>query len=233
MTDTEVLDELSRQLSSLSGQDKISVAVYNHTDSPHKLLFKNTQQAEDQARRVRSELNQVALKAKRKDKYNSNRALSQNDNPWSVQKSKRPKKKRCPIMLAEWFLHVPYDFENIYRFKLCPKGRHVCVIARSGRTDVIARSGTRIESFLSRLPGGGIGQNPSMMHRYETVLDCIMIDNCNKSDPSLSSNDSGSKFIFMVLDLICYKSTSYEDEPVSRTLLVVCNNYAVLYTLYF
>lgn len=217
------LNGLSHQLSALSGTDQIQVAVNNHADSPHRSLYKNTRPAEDQARRWRNELFEVERNAKRRDKFNSNRDLNQVKNPWSEKsanksgKSGRQGRKRSMIMLAEWFLFMPKDFETDYLFKLCPKGRHVCVVAWKGRTDVYARSGTRIESFLSRLPGGGLGQSSVMMHRYETVLDCIMVDNRNKvHQDSVSSEFPEGKLIFMVLDLISFKSTSYDDVTVNQ-----------------
>ncbi|VDL34885.1 unnamed protein product [Hymenolepis diminuta] len=199
-------------------RNQIQVAVNNHADSPHRSLYKNTWPAEDQARRWRNELFEVERNAKRRDKFNSNRDLNQVKNPWSEKPANKSSKvgrqgrKRSMIMLAEWFLFMPKDFETDYLFKLCPKGRHVCVVAWKGRTDVYARSGTRIESFLSRLPGGGLGQSSVMMHRYETVLDCIMVDNRNKvHQDSASSEFPDGKLIFMVLDLISFKSTSYDD----------------------
>ncbi|KAM3175500.1 hypothetical protein ACTXT7_008386 [Hymenolepis weldensis] len=212
------LNGLSHQLSALSGTDQIQVAVSSHADSPHRSLYKNTMPAEDQARRWRNELFEVERNAKRRDKFNSNRDLNQVKNPWSEKpayksgKSGHQGSKRSMVMLAEWFLFMPKDFETDYLFKLCPKGRHVCVVAWKGRTDVFARSGTRIESFLSRLPGGGLSQSSVMMHRYETVLDCIMVDNRNKvHQDSVSSEFPERKLIFMVLDLITFKSTSYDD----------------------
>nr|CDS26471.1 snurportin 1 [Hymenolepis microstoma] len=212
------MNGLSQQLSTLSGADQIQVTVNSHTDSPHRSLYKNTKPAEDQARRWRNELFEVERNAKRRDKFNSNRDLNQAKNPWSekpankIDKRGRHARKRSMIMLAEWFLFMPKNFETEYLFKLCPKGRHVCVVAWKGRTDVYARSGTRIESFLSRLPGGGLGQSSLMMHRYKTVLDCIMIDNRQRVHrDSFSSESIEEKLIFMVLDLISFKSTSYDD----------------------
>ena len=80
--------------------------------------------------------------------------------------------------------------------------------------------------MLTRLPGGGLGQSSSQMHRYETSLDCIMlgvpsatmthqaaaIADTSTSKSPLSPNEN---ICFMVLDLISFKSTSYASLPVT------------------
>ncbi|VDO11015.1 unnamed protein product [Rodentolepis nana] len=210
--------DLSQQLSTLSSAGQIQVTVNCFTDSPYRSLYKNTKPAEDQARRWRNELFEAERNAKRKDKFNSNRDLNLVKNPSperpasEIDKSGDQAGDHSMIMLAEWFLFMPKNFETEYLFKLCPKGRHVCVVAREGRTDVYAKSGFLIKSFLSRLPGGGLGQSSMRMYRDETVLDCIMIDNRKKVNQTSSSSESTEvKLIFMVLDLIYFKSTSYDE----------------------
>lgn len=120
-------------------------------------------------------------------------------------------------MLAEWFLFMPSNFETEYLFKFCPKGRHVYVTAAKGQTNVYSRTGLCLATMLTRLPGGGLGQSSSQMHRYETTLDCIMLGipsatMTHEADRSIIDAPvslPNGNIIFMVLDLVCFKSTSY------------------------
>lgn len=91
-----------------------------------------------------------------------------------------------------------------------------------------SRTGICLATLLTRLPGGGLGQSSSMMHRYETVLDCIMLGaptaTMTHQEKSLtdtvstevSAQHPKEKLVFMVLDLVSFKSTFYGHITVAQ-----------------
>ncbi|KAM7537718.1 hypothetical protein Aperf_G00000068154 [Anoplocephala perfoliata] len=203
----ESVDSLSFQLSVLPPVEEVSASVAETSDNPRLLLYKNKRYALDQERRWRSELSSIQRNERRKATFDSNRNTFCSDsdkktnNPWS----EKPDKTKAR------------NFESEYLFKLCPKGRHVCVVAGKGQTNVYSRSGVCLATLLTRLPGGGLGQSSSMMHRYETILDCIMLGvpsaTMTHQEESfidvVSASSPKEKLVFMVLDLVSLKSTSY------------------------
>lgn len=136
----ESVDDLSFQLSALPPVGEVSTSVTERSDNPRLLLYKNKRYALDQERRWRSELSSVQRNERRKAHFESNRNTSYSDsdkntnNPWSEKPDKAKAKSyrfrhRCFLMQSEWFLFMPLDFKSEYLFKLCPRGRHVCVVA--------------------------------------------------------------------------------------------------------
>ncbi|VDM36348.1 unnamed protein product [Hydatigera taeniaeformis] len=250
-------DVLSFELSAMTGVEKVSTCVKEISDCPRFLLYKNAGYAIDQERRWRAELANCRRRKKRRAKFDDNRDLPDSDSkmgnlrfglPESDSNKRQWDKQQSHLMLAEWFLFMPPDFETTYLFKLCPKGRHVyvtaakvcgCLLARQltlvcfmlslclrssrrfcdfkGQTNVYSRTGLCLATMLTRLPGGGLGQSSSQMHRYETTLDCIMLGVPSATmthEADRSNADSlvplpNGNIIFMVLDLVCFKSTSY------------------------
>nr|VZI03121.1 unnamed protein product [Spirometra erinaceieuropaei] len=205
-----------------------SVDVAETSMRPRLALYKNHAYSIDQERRWRLELENFRRKNKRADNFDLRRQLddTKSVNPWSSKPRDRRPFKNCndqsaQLMLAEWFLFMPPTFEEDYFFKLCPKGRHVLVIAEKGQTSVYSRTGLCLATLLTRLPGGGLGQSSSQMHRYQTVLDCIMIgvptasmthqtkERPDGEDTISPASSSSEPLLFKVLDLVKFRSTSY------------------------
>lgn len=230
MDTDESISSLSFTFSSLIGANCESVHVAETSMRPRLALYKNNAYSVDQERRWRLELENFRRKNKRTDSFDSRRHLgdTKSVNPWSSKpRDRRPFKnsndQAVQLMLAEWFLFMPPSFDTDYLLKLCPKGRHVLVIAEKGQTNVYSRTGLCLATLLTRLPGGGLGQSSSQMHRYQTVLDCIMIGVPtasmthpteepldNKDAPSHAASSSSTEpLLFKVLDLVKFRSTSY------------------------
>ncbi|VDK37389.1 unnamed protein product [Taenia asiatica] len=226
MDEDASVDVLSFELSAMSGVEKISTSVKEISDCPRFLLYKNAGYAIDQERRWRAELASCRRRKKRRAKFDDSRDLSDSESTRGSQRLGKPEggskkrqwdKQQSHLMLAEWFLFMPPNFETEYLFKFCPKGRHVYVTAAKGQTNVYSRTGLCLATMLTRLPGGGLGQSSSQMHRYETTLDCIMLGvpsatMTHEADRSIVDAPvplPNGNIIFMVLDLVCFKSTSY------------------------
>lgn len=97
---------------------------------------------------------------------------------------KPPRKYKDQLMLSEWLVEVPKDFEKNWRMLICPVGRRNLVVASKGRTANYSKSGYRINTFPSNLPGGN-KQSPSGY----TLLDCIFCE---------------VQKTFFVLDIMCW-----------------------------
>ncbi|VDD80529.1 unnamed protein product [Mesocestoides corti] len=232
MESDEAVDLLSFEFSAVSGVEKVSSSVTDTSACPRILLYKNAGYALDQERRWRAELLNCRRHKHRNDKFDANRELStqllKSGNPWSTQLRLQEQKKPwndhfARLMLAEWLLFIPPDFASQYLFKLCPKGRHVYIVASKGQTNVYSRTGLCLATMLTRLPGGGLGQSSSQMHRYQTILDCIMlgVPTATMTHQSRTSVDQfstetssslGNNIILKVLDLISFRSTSYAQQ---------------------
>jgi len=102
---------------------------------------------------------------------------------------KRSKPPPTRVMLSEWLITKPDDFEDKWIGVLCPAGRRTIVVASRGRTRVYSRTGEHLGSFVSLLPGG----RRVAGSRGVTLLDCIWSDEAK---------------VFYVLDLICWNSHS-------------------------
>ncbi|GFS55354.1 snurportin-1 [Trichonephila inaurata madagascariensis] len=102
---------------------------------------------------------------------------------------KPPRSYANQLMLSEWLVEVPSDIEELWYLVLCPVGKRCLVVASRGYTKVFTKSGFRIMSFQSDIPGGNkTGSSP--MHVY-SLLDCIF--------------DATSQ-TFYVLDVMCWNS---------------------------
>lgn len=101
-----------------------------------------------------------------------------------VSRIKPPKRYKDQLMLSEWLVDVPSDFEENWLMKICPVGKRNLVVAAKGRTCNYSKSGYCISSFSSALPGG----NRSSCSGY-TVLDCIYCE---------------IEKTFYILDIMCW-----------------------------
>lgn len=81
----------------------------------------------------------------------------------------RPKKFRNFLMLSEWLVDVPEDFETSHLCLPCPVGKRSLIVASGGRTIAYAKNGSHVDQFPSDLPGGC---RRSGRGGY-TMLDCI------------------------------------------------------------
>lgn len=142
MDEKASIDALSFELSAMSGLKKISTSVKEISDCPRFLLYKNAGYAIDQERRWRAELANCRRRKKRRAKFDDSRDLSDSESTKDIRRSGKPEsgskrrqwdKHQSHLMLAEWFLFMPPNFETEYLFKFCPKGRHVYVTAAKVR----------------------------------------------------------------------------------------------------
>ncbi|CEF70055.1 Snurportin-1 [Strongyloides ratti] len=107
-------------------------------------------------------------------------------------KRKKKEEKKNYLMFSEWMVDIPENFETEWLMKLCPKGRRQLVVAANGLTNIYAKSGFRVNQFLSHLPGGCKSNRDSL-----TILDCIL---------------DTEKNIFYVLDLISWDNTDFSSS---------------------
>lgn len=112
---------------------------------------------------------------------------------------------RNQLMLSEWLIDVPDNFDKNFIMVACPIGKRVLVVAAKGRTKVYSKSGRKIlGDFPSELPGGNIRQSSVHFGKTETVLDCIY-------NESLRT--------FFILDLMCWSSHPIYDSEVFTFLI--------------
>ncbi|XP_039260419.2 snurportin-1-like [Styela clava] len=97
---------------------------------------------------------------------------------------KPPRRYKDQLMLSEWLVDIPPDFEENWLMMLCPVGRRNLVVAARGSTNNYSKSGYRINTFTSGLPGG----NKLSSSGY-TLLDCIF----SEVDKT-----------FYILDIMCW-----------------------------
>ena len=85
------------------------------------------------------------------------------------------KKRTCysnQLMLSEWLVDVPEDFEENWKFVVCPIGKRCLVISSYGTTNAYTRSGEFFKNFPSLLPGG-CAHTYRLPSRDYCILDCI------------------------------------------------------------
>ncbi|KAK4471219.1 hypothetical protein MN116_004667 [Schistosoma mekongi] len=199
-------------------------AVVESEKHPRLSLYKNKGRAADQEKRWRQKLSILKSKNERLDQFDHNRfPLNEQENskhPWSSTESKSKikswRRHSKVLMLAEWFLFMPPDFEEEYLMKICPKGRHVFIKASKGKTTIYTRNGRLLISSVSRLPGGGLGQSDNQNNSYTTLLDCILYypeQNTDFIDFQRTYESKQMTFECYVVDLIYMRSTAYVNLP--------------------
>ncbi|CAN8029740.1 unnamed protein product [Ixodes persulcatus] len=109
----------------------------------------------------------------------------------SIQKPRRNTDRlyRNQLMLSEWLVEYPEQFEEDWVMKLCPVGKRCLVISSRGSTKAYARNGYHMATFSSLLPGGSKGVEGKFSDYC--LLDCIY---------------SELHKVYHVLDLMCWKS---------------------------
>lgn len=106
---------------------------------------------------------------------------------------KRSRKRRIhpwrnQLMLSEWLVGRPEDFEQDWLMLVCPVGRRSLVVASRKTTSAYSRSGQCLNNFPSLLPGGS--RNTHRTAEDFCILDCIHHD---------------STRTYYVLDIMCWR----------------------------
>ena len=109
---------------------------------------------------------------------------------------------RRQLMLSEWLVDVPEDFEENWQFVVCPIGKRCIVISGHGTTSAYNRKGELITNFPSLLPGG-CAHTYRLATRDYCILDCIYHEVSRT---------------FHVLDMMCWAGlTVYDSESEFRS----------------
>uniref|UniRef100_A0A095CDH6 Snurportin-1 n=1 Tax=Schistosoma haematobium TaxID=6185 RepID=A0A095CDH6_SCHHA len=123
--------------STLDIDEENSETVAESEQHPRLSLYKNKGRAIDQEKRWRQKLSILKSKKERLDHFDHNRFSVNKEepskHPWASTETKSEirswRRHSKLLMLAEWFLFMPPNFEEEYRMKICPKGRHVFIKA--------------------------------------------------------------------------------------------------------
>ena len=106
-------------------------------------------------------------------------------------KKRKKKKKFFPyrnqLMLSEWLVDVPKDFEEKWFMFVCPVGKRSLVVSAKGTTSAYSRLGKCIKNFPSLLPGGCAKTHRQA--RDYCILDCIFYEGTQT---------------YYVLDIMCW-----------------------------
>lgn len=104
----------------------------------------------------------------------------------------RARKYKNALMMSEWLVDIPDDFETKWTLVLCPVGKRCLVVASQGVTKAYARNGyCFLNHFPSQIPGGN--KRDVKKHKESCMLDCIY---------------SESKKLFYILDVIAWNGVS-------------------------
>lgn len=95
---------------------------------------------------------------------------------------------RNQLMLSEWLVERPEDFEQDWLMVVCPIGRRSLIVAARKTTSAYSRSGQLLNNFPSLLPGGS--RNTHRTAEDFCILDCIHHD---------------STRTYYVLDIMCWR----------------------------
>lgn len=119
-------------------------------------------------------------KDKRLKLFNLHRGIEQNEKvveemEFEISKKHNKKTSYKPeqsykdwVMMSEWLVDVPANFQEEWVCTICPEGKRVLVVAEKGSTFAYSRRGVFLMKFPSALPGG-CGKGSSGY----TVVDCI------------------------------------------------------------
>lgn len=109
------------------------------------------------------------------------------------------KKDRYPyrkqLMLSEWLVDKPADFEKDWLAVIVPVGRRSLVVAARQTTYAYSRSGAVLKHFHSLLPGGSIATQKTKPDY--SILDCIFHE--------------GSQ-TYYILDVMCWRGYPVYDS---------------------
>lgn len=126
------------------------------------------------------------------DQWSDGEDDDEDSEPMEVKHVKPPRRYANQLMLSEWMVEKPVDFESEWLMKVCPIGKRNLVIASRGQVYCYTRSGFRLFSFVSKdIPGGSRDSVSGF-----TVLDCIF-----------SEKDK----TFYILDVMCWNQQAFYD----------------------
>ncbi|OQV20465.1 putative Snurportin-1 [Hypsibius exemplaris] len=117
------------------------------------------------------------------------------------------------LMLSEWLLEVPSDFEDSWIMLPCPVGKRCSIVTSRGETTVYSRTGLHMLTGTSDLPGGSSTKRQGSNF---TVLDCVF--------------DKHRK-IFHLLDVIFWNGTSLTENTVEFRLFWLKSRFDEIDTL--
>lgn len=157
-----------------------------------RILEKQKQQRFDYVNHIRS-LSEDTWSNADAESVNSMDSLDTEMETESEMKLRKPGRYyKNQLMLSEWLVDVPADFTEEWCTVPCPVGKRCLVVASRGHTSVYTRSGYRLNTFTSTLPGG------NKKHRRENaILDCIY-DEVNG--------------IYYIIDIMCWKNHPVYDS---------------------
>lgn len=107
----------------------------------------------------------------RSEAFNESRNIIEASESLHQHVHERNKFYRRKLMLSEWLLELPSDFEENWVMVPCPVGKRVLVLAGRGTTLAFAKDGCVLGRFRSNLPGGH--SNSGEPTKGVTLLDCI------------------------------------------------------------
>ncbi|KAI1280890.1 Snurportin-1 [Halotydeus destructor] len=100
------------------------------------------------------------------------------------------------LMMSEWLVDVPQDFEANWLLVPCPVGKRCLVVASHGETKIFGRNGYCLKShFPSLIPGGN--KRDVMKHKESCILDCIY---------------SERRKTLYILDLLSWNGMSFKES---------------------
>lgn len=114
-------------------------------------------------------------------------------NSSSAQRVKAP--YRNQLMLSEWLVDIPYDLYKNWLVVICPIAKRCLVVSAKGLTTAYSRSGHRMHSFPSLLPGGAKRSIPRSTDYC--ILDCFF---------------DSIKSTFYILDVMCWTGRPIYDS---------------------
>lgn len=113
--------------------------------------------------------------------------------------SSKTKKTKAPyrnqLMLSEWLVDLPSDFQENWYMVVCPIAKRCLVLSAKGTTTAYSRTGHFMQKFPSHLPGG-CRKTLSGKNEY-CILDCLF-------------DETGQTFY--VLDIMCWSSHPVYDS---------------------
>jgi len=192
------MDDLAAQLSS---SFQVTKSHHNvHSEHPRFSQYKSKSSKSDNQNKRR----ETCLQRQKKQRYdylNHVRGLAtsqwdekeDDEEDMDVVQRRPPPRYKDQIMLSEWLVDVPADFNQEWLMLVCPKGKRNLVVAGSCCTSAYSKGGYRVETFASSLPGGSYNSSPASY----CVLDCIY----NELERT-----------FYVLDVMCWNNHPFYDS---------------------
>ena len=111
--------------------------------------------------------------------------MDSSTNPSNAKKKKAP--YRNQLMLSEWLVDIPKDFQENWFMVVCPIAKRCLVLSAKGSTTAYSRSGHFMRQFSSHFPGGS-RKTYHGKNEY-CILDCLFDETTQT---------------FFILDVMCW-----------------------------